>query len=66
MVLLERKHPPSALQLGGTHYDVITVDENTAILIQVTLYTLYTLYHSQSDPECVNPVCVFRSWANWT
>uniref|UniRef100_A0A9J8B2D7 Protein shortage in chiasmata 1 ortholog n=1 Tax=Cyprinus carpio carpio TaxID=630221 RepID=A0A9J8B2D7_CYPCA len=34
MVLLERKHSPSALQLGGTHYDVITVDENTAILIQ--------------------------------
>ncbi|XP_050965415.1 protein shortage in chiasmata 1 ortholog [Labeo rohita] len=34
MVLLERKHPPSSLQLGGTHYDVITVDENTAILIQ--------------------------------
>ncbi|XP_039514607.1 protein shortage in chiasmata 1 ortholog isoform X2 [Pimephales promelas] len=32
--LLERKHSPSALQLGGTHYDVITVDETTAILIQ--------------------------------
>ncbi|XP_043096568.1 protein shortage in chiasmata 1 ortholog [Puntigrus tetrazona] len=34
MVLLERKSSPSSLQLGGTHYDVITVDENTAILIQ--------------------------------
>ncbi|XP_077097802.1 protein shortage in chiasmata 1 ortholog isoform X2 [Siphateles boraxobius] len=34
IVLLERKHSPSALQLGGTHYDVITVDETTAILIQ--------------------------------
>ncbi|XP_067263701.1 protein shortage in chiasmata 1 ortholog [Chanodichthys erythropterus] len=34
IVLLERKHSPSALKLGGTHFDVITVDETTAILIQ--------------------------------
>ncbi|KAK7164019.1 hypothetical protein R3I94_002670 [Phoxinus phoxinus] len=34
IVLLETKHSPSALQLGGNHYDVITVDETTAILIQ--------------------------------
>ncbi|XP_073808058.1 protein shortage in chiasmata 1 ortholog isoform X3 [Danio rerio] len=34
MVLLERKHSPSALRLRGNRYDVITVDENTAILIQ--------------------------------
>lgn len=34
IVLLERKHSASALQLGGSHYDVITVDETTAILIQ--------------------------------
>ncbi|XP_073696221.1 protein shortage in chiasmata 1 ortholog [Garra rufa] len=34
MVLLERKHSPSALEFGGTKYDVITVDVNTAILIQ--------------------------------
>ncbi|XP_057205873.1 protein shortage in chiasmata 1 ortholog [Triplophysa rosa] len=34
MTLLERKHPPSAQKLGGDRYDVITVDENTAVLIQ--------------------------------
>ncbi|XP_067295641.1 protein shortage in chiasmata 1 ortholog isoform X2 [Pseudorasbora parva] len=34
IVLLERKHSASALHLGGSRYDVITVDEITAILIQ--------------------------------
>nr|XP_055054356.1 T-cell acute lymphocytic leukemia protein 2 isoform X2 [Misgurnus anguillicaudatus] len=34
MTLLERKHPPCAQKLGGADYDVITVDENTAVLIQ--------------------------------
>ncbi|XP_073716650.1 protein shortage in chiasmata 1 ortholog isoform X2 [Misgurnus anguillicaudatus] len=34
MTLLERKHPPCAPKLGGADYDVITVDENTAVLIQ--------------------------------
>ncbi|KAK2910950.1 hypothetical protein Q8A67_003083 [Cirrhinus molitorella] len=34
MVLLDRKHYLSAPQFGGTQYDVITVDENTTILIQ--------------------------------
>ncbi|XP_056601439.1 protein shortage in chiasmata 1 ortholog isoform X2 [Triplophysa dalaica] len=34
MTLLERKHPPSAQKLGGDRYDVITVDENTAVFIQ--------------------------------
>ncbi|TRZ04528.1 hypothetical protein DNTS_014379, partial [Danionella cerebrum] len=30
----KRKHSPSAMQLRGDHYDVITIDENTAVLIQ--------------------------------
>ncbi|MCI4392345.1 hypothetical protein PGIGA_G00145020 [Pangasianodon gigas] len=35
MTLLERIHSPSLQQLGPTHlYDVITVDENTTILLQ--------------------------------
>ncbi|XP_034154783.2 uncharacterized protein LOC113528158 isoform X2 [Pangasianodon hypophthalmus] len=35
MTLLERIHPPSLQQLGPTHlYDVIAVDEHTAILLQ--------------------------------
>lgn len=36
MTLLERMHSPCLQQLGPTHfYDVITVDENVAILVQV-------------------------------
>lgn len=36
MTLLERRHSPSLQTLGGTHYyAVITVDESTAIVIQV-------------------------------
>lgn len=36
MTLLERIHSPSLQQLGPTHlYDIITIDENTAILLQV-------------------------------
>ncbi|XP_051537287.1 protein shortage in chiasmata 1 ortholog-like [Myxocyprinus asiaticus] len=35
MTLLEREHSPTAQKLGRSHqYDVITVDENTAVLIQ--------------------------------
>ncbi|XP_046697900.1 protein shortage in chiasmata 1 ortholog isoform X1 [Silurus meridionalis] len=35
MTLLERIHSPSLSRLGPTHlYDIITVDENTAILVQ--------------------------------
>ncbi|TSO98513.1 hypothetical protein Baya_10595 [Bagarius yarrelli] len=35
ITLLERSHSPSLQQLGPTHlYDIITVDENTAILLQ--------------------------------
>lgn len=36
MTLLERRPSPSLQVLGGTHYyAVITVDESTAIVIQV-------------------------------
>ncbi|XP_053530463.1 uncharacterized protein shoc1 isoform X2 [Ictalurus punctatus] len=35
MTLLERSHSPSLQRLGPTHlYDIITIDENTAILLQ--------------------------------
>ncbi|XP_060763707.1 uncharacterized protein LOC132872714 isoform X7 [Neoarius graeffei] len=35
MTLLERIHSPSLQRLGPTHlYDIITIDENTAILLQ--------------------------------
>lgn len=34
--MLERSHCPSLQMLGGTHhYTVITVDESTAVIIQV-------------------------------
>ncbi len=65
MVLLERKPSPSALQLGGTHYDVITVDENTAILIQVTLY-IHTLALPFTKWPCTCKWCVcVCSGAGW-
>lgn len=51
MTLLERIHSPSLQQLGPKNlYDIITVDENTAILLQVTYrdtpgdVTYYELY----------------------
>ncbi|KAI5101722.1 hypothetical protein C0J45_8925 [Silurus meridionalis] len=41
MTLLERIHSPSLSRLGPTHlYDIITVDENTAILVQEEQFLL--------------------------
>ncbi|KAM9447087.1 protein shortage in chiasmata 1 ortholog-like [Clarias gariepinus] len=50
MTLLERTHPPSLQQLGRTHlYDVITVDENTSILLQ----ELWELEHERAAERLV-------------
>lgn len=45
ITVLERSHCPSLQMLGGTHhYAVITVDESTAILIQVMAQRYFSLY----------------------
>ncbi|KAF5892867.1 protein shortage in chiasmata 1 isoform X1, partial [Clarias magur] len=50
MTLLERTHPPSLQQLGRTQlYDVITVDENTSILLQ----ELWELEHERAAERLV-------------